>query len=203
MGKKQDIDAENILEAAKILLKERGAKDTTLNDIARESGITKPGLYRCFDSKDDIIHSLIDTEIKTLKKSLEKGMNMQENPIFNFALIWENAISFYEKDDFLMHLLSGNELDLPPYMYDHYNMEIEDYVVDLLQGLVQQAIDSDEFKECDSRIAAYMGYKIYQAGTYSRTSTLKDFSPRQIMEKTMLIMGWGIMNLKGKDNLPE
>jgi hypothetical protein len=65
---------------------------------------------------------------------------------------------------------------------------------------VQQAIDNGLFKQCDSRIAAYMGYKIYQAGTYSRTATLKDFSPRQIMEKTMLIMGWGIMNIMEKDD---
>ena len=67
-------------------------------------------------------------------------------------------------------------------------------MVGLLEDMVKSAVEADIFKECDSRIAAYMGYKIYQAGTYGRTETLRDFTPSQIMEKTMLIMGWGIMN---------
>lgn len=185
---------DHILDSAKALLLSEGIKGTTMSSIARYARMGKPLLYQHFDSKDAIITGVIEREIALLKSTITRNLEHEPNAISRITKLWANAIDFYEKDDFLLHLLRGNDLGLAPYLYEKYIMEVETFVVGLLEDMVKSAVEADIFKECDSRIAAYMGYKIYQAGTYGRTETLRDFTPSQIMEKTMLIMGWGIMN---------
>jgi AcrR family transcriptional regulator len=183
-----------ILESAKVLFAQNGVKGTTMGDIAAKAGLAKPVLYHFYASKDEILEEVIRMEIETLKKNINQGLDELDSPLQRMSKSWENAIEFYEKDDFLMHIMRGNELGLPPYLHERYVMEIESFVVELLQSMIQASIDQGIFVECDSRIAAYIGYKIYQAGTYAKTETLKDFTPKQIMTKTMRIMGFGILN---------
>jgi hypothetical protein len=112
------------------------------------------------------------------------------------AHMWENAIGFYEKDDFLMYLLRGNELGLPPYMYNKYMLEIEAFVVDMIESIFKEAIDHGMFVKVDSHVAAYIAYKIYQACTYSKTDTIGNITTKQIMQKVLEIMGAGLINHK-------
>jgi len=196
MAERRDIRRDLILETARDLFALNGVRRATMGDIAQKAGVGKPVLYQYFSSKDDIITAVIDMEIEFLKASLSQGLDEEENPMAQIARAWSNAIDFYEKDNFLMHILRANELGLAPYMHERYVMEIETFVVGLLESLIRGAINEGTFVECNSRIAAYMGYKIYQAGTYGRTDTLKEFSSKDIMKKTMLIMALGIMDQK-------
>jgi len=196
MARGHDITMGLILDIAKDLFARDGVKSTTMNNIAKKTRLGKSVLYQYFSSKDDLIAGVIDREIEHLKRSLKIDLDDEDDPIIKLARMWSNAIDFYKRDDFLMHLLRGNELGLSPYMYEGYIMKIETFVVGLLESIIQSAIDKNMFVECDSRIAAYMGYKIYQVGTYGKTETLKEYTPKQIMKKTIQIMGWGLLNRK-------
>ena len=52
--------AEVILREAARLFAERGYQSTTINHIGEASGITGPGVYRHFESKQDILMALIE-----------------------------------------------------------------------------------------------------------------------------------------------
>lgn len=182
-----------ILDCARRLLGERGVKRTTMGEIAKGAGVGKPCLYDYFASKDEIVCNVIEREIARLQNSIRQGVDEVSDQLERVTRVWSNAIEFYEQDDFLFHLVRGNDLGIAPYLYDRYLMEIESYVVDLLEKLISEAIDAGCFTECDSRIAAYIGYKIYQGCTYGRTETLREYPPRRIMDKTMRIMGLGIL----------
>ena len=49
-----------IIEAAGRLFGERGYEATTLDDVAAAAGVTKPILYRHFDSKRDLYLALLE-----------------------------------------------------------------------------------------------------------------------------------------------
>ena len=51
---------EEILEAAREVLLERGAADLSLREIARRAGFSPGALYKYFDNKDDVIKALAD-----------------------------------------------------------------------------------------------------------------------------------------------
>lgn len=51
---------EHIVQAALKLFLSRGFKDTSMNDIAKQVGITKPAIYHYFDNKDGLIEAIFD-----------------------------------------------------------------------------------------------------------------------------------------------
>ena len=192
----QILRKEKILESAKTVFIHNGIKSSTIGEIAALAGIGKPILYQYFPGKNEILEELVKKEIENLKISLSKGIDNDDNPLIKMAHIWENALLFYEKDDFLMYLLRNNELGLPPYMYNQYLLEIESFVVNLIESIFKEAIEHDLFVQVDSHVAAYISYKIYQACTYSKTNTIGNFTTKQIMQKVLAIMGAGLINQK-------
>jgi AcrR family transcriptional regulator len=192
----QNLRKEKILESAKTVFISNGIKSATIGEIASHAGIGKPILYQYFPGKNEILEELVKKEVDNLKSSLLKGINNDENPLIKMARMWDNALSFYEKDDFLMYLLRGNELGLPPYMYNQFMLEIETFVVDLIESIFKEAISHGLFVQVDSHVAAYIAYKIYQACTYSKTDTIGNFTTKHIMQKVLEIMGAGVINQK-------
>ena len=61
---------DRILEIALKLFSERGIKETTIKDIAREVGITEGAIYRHFTSKDELVNTLFLTQSEKLYKEL-------------------------------------------------------------------------------------------------------------------------------------
>ncbi len=61
---------ERILESALRLFSERGIRETTIKDIAKEVGITEGAIYRHFVSKDQIVSTLFSTYSKNLYEEL-------------------------------------------------------------------------------------------------------------------------------------
>jgi AcrR family transcriptional regulator len=192
----QNLRKDKILESAKAVFIHNGIKSSTIGEIAEHAGIGKPILYQHFPGKNEILEELVKNEVENLKDCLSKGIDNDDNPLIKMAHMWDNALSFYEKDDFLMYLLRGNELGLPPYMYNQYLLEIEAFVVNLIESIFKEAIEHELFVQIDSHVAAYISYKIYQACTYSKTDTIGNFTTKQIMQKVMGIMGAGLLNHK-------
>src|SRR5210317_506405 len=85
MSPKQDVSDERksqILDAAMETFTEKGFHKTRMSDIAESSGLSKGSLYWYFDSKDAIIHKLIDRvfefEIKDLAALLTDDRSAEE-----------------------------------------------------------------------------------------------------------------------------
>lgn len=53
-----------ILEIATELFREKGYHATSLDDIANRVGFTKPAIYYYFDSKEDILFSIVDAIVE-------------------------------------------------------------------------------------------------------------------------------------------
>lgn len=61
---------EEILAAAREVFAESGALDFSLSEIARRLGFTPAGLYRYFESRDDLIRALAERAMATLAEAL-------------------------------------------------------------------------------------------------------------------------------------
>ena len=64
----------HILTVAAGLMLEKGTKDTSLKDIAKEAGISKGTLYYYYSAKDDIICDLADRNLTQITDELTKWM---------------------------------------------------------------------------------------------------------------------------------
>ncbi len=62
----------NLLKNISTLFKKYGVKSVTMDDIAREFGISKKTLYQHFESKDDVIDKVVHYEFEQEMDELEK-----------------------------------------------------------------------------------------------------------------------------------
>ncbi len=60
-----------ILVAAHALTKEVGATDFSLSELARRSGVSKPNIYRYFESREEVLLQVWVEEVRALRDGLE------------------------------------------------------------------------------------------------------------------------------------
>jgi AcrR family transcriptional regulator len=77
----KEIRRSAILAAAKQLAIEKGPIEIGLNEIARQSGISKPNIYRYFESREDILFSLFLTVMNDFMKGLETELGTERSSI--------------------------------------------------------------------------------------------------------------------------
>jgi len=71
---------EQLLLVARGIFAERGFQSTTMDDIAKEAGFTKPILYQYFDSKTDLYHEIVTQTAQKLLNSLDAAVSSVESP---------------------------------------------------------------------------------------------------------------------------
>ena len=71
---------EQLLTVARTIFADRGFQATTMDDIAREAGFTKPILYQYFASKTDLYHEIVSQTAKRLLESLDAAVSSVDSP---------------------------------------------------------------------------------------------------------------------------
>jgi AcrR family transcriptional regulator len=63
-----------LLQVARKVFAQRGYHTVTMDDVATEAGITKPILYDHFPSKRDLYRGLLEVDLATLRKKIERAL---------------------------------------------------------------------------------------------------------------------------------
>ena len=74
-------DLNNILVKVRELYMKYGIKSITMDDVARELGISKKTLYQFITDKDDLVGKIIDYEIEVRQEQIFKCFNVGFNAI--------------------------------------------------------------------------------------------------------------------------
>lgn len=91
---------EDLLDAATKVFADSGFDSATLNDIAEESGSTKPTLYARFGNKDSLYSAALEREAKTLAERLLGAYERAEGrPLTELVQIAVQAWFEYAEDN--------------------------------------------------------------------------------------------------------
>ena len=71
---------EQLLRVARTIFAEKGFQATTMDDIAKEAGFTKPILYQHFDSKIDLYREIVVQTADNLIDSLREAVAKVDSP---------------------------------------------------------------------------------------------------------------------------
>ena len=106
-----NVRREHLLLVARSVFAERGFQATTMDDIAREAGFTKPILYQYFDSKNDLYREIVVQTADALLSSLREAVNSVESPRAKievaFRVYFETVVS--ETDAFRILFIHNHE----------------------------------------------------------------------------------------------
>jgi AcrR family transcriptional regulator len=105
---------EQLLLVARHLFAERGFQATTMDDIAKEAGFTKPILYQYFESKSDLYRQIVAETARKLLTSLDLAVTSVTTPRAKievaFRVYFEMVIS--ETDAFRVLFIHSHEGEL-------------------------------------------------------------------------------------------
>lgn len=88
---------EKILKTSLELFFKYGIKRVTMDDIAKELGMSKKTIYQFYKEKDDIVNQLCEIEMLKNKEKFEKVFLESKNPIHEIMLISENLREMMQK----------------------------------------------------------------------------------------------------------
>src|SRR5665647_2245776 len=102
---------EQLLLVARGIFAERGFQSTTMDDIAKEAGFTKPILYQYFESKTDLYREIVAQTAEKLLASLQEAVASVESPRAKievaFRVYFEMVVS--ETDAFRILFIHSHE----------------------------------------------------------------------------------------------
>ncbi len=98
---------EKIQQKAEELFFTYGLKTVSMDDIAREAGVSKKTIYQSFDDKNTIVKKMITKLVEQQRQQLKAGLNTSENAIHEVIQIAENLQSLIIKvKPIMLHDLS-------------------------------------------------------------------------------------------------
>lgn len=166
---------EQILKGAITAFARKGMKSTSMNDIVRESGLSKGAIYWYYKSKDEIISELINSffdsnAIKALDQSLSTGSAVERI----------NKLIEYDAE------LVGKLKPLRPVILEIYMVAFRDPKIKkitsrtfqdstaLIEKIIAYGVRSEEFRRVDPREIAIAIIEIMEGAMIWFINT-KDF----------------------------
>ena len=170
MGKKGDETKRFILEKALSLFAKEGYKNVTMKDICTETGLSRGGLYRHYESTHQIFSEIVDMLMSSQDNELsEKMKNEVPAPI-----ILDEILERYKKE-----MLDGSG-SLSIAILEFYsenqaasndNMLFQQYLYskDMWKNFISYGVERGEFKNVDSEeiidliIFSYQGVRMFSS----------------------------------------
>lgn len=88
---------ENILSGARSLFMRYGIKSITMDDVARELGISKKTLYQHVDNKADLVKKVMESHIEQEKEFSQTLSEKADNSIHEMLLVFEHIAQHMRK----------------------------------------------------------------------------------------------------------
>lgn len=93
----QSVHRKNIAEIAEKLFIEKGIDNTSMNDIAKESGYSKASLYVYFKDKEELIAVLVLESMEKLYEYLSRAVNTQGDFYQRYLEICEALFQYHSE----------------------------------------------------------------------------------------------------------
>lgn len=140
---------ERLVNSADTLILRQGFKQTTLADIADDSGVPLGNVYYYFKSKEDIGRTIIEVRLQTLRQLLTRAAE-QASPKARFLALLDYPLSIEDT-------LTNNGCPLGTLAYE---LSRTDSVLrDASQQLIREILDwsTEQFRQMDKPDASALG----------------------------------------------
>lgn len=97
MSKKEAVAAlhrTRIMNAAERLFSEKGFEETTIDDISKESAYSRRTIYAYYESKDDILHHIIEKGLLLLKDEISSAIQANDDFISQYRAICSAMVKY-------------------------------------------------------------------------------------------------------------
>lgn len=153
---------EQVIEAARKLFHRFGFKKVSMDEIAREAGVTKKTIYMYFGSKEELLKYFIQEEISNMEKIVEKveAQNLDFFETVNQAIY--EILQYRKHQDFLNIIAREAEWLKNPVIVGSLSL-IDGKIQNYIRNKLQKAQEKGYIEYTNLDITTFLIYKMYIA----------------------------------------
>ncbi|MGW4032744.1 TetR family transcriptional regulator [Streptomyces sp. NPDC004838] len=144
-----------VLEKATLLFAENGYETTTLQDVAKAVGVTRTALYHYVTSKEELLAMLVEQMSLNLAESLAALRSREDlTPEGKLRELTDMLVRQRAESPHQFRVHDQTESALPEPLRSRHRQARRD-VLAALSGVIEEGIESGEFKPLDPKVAAF------------------------------------------------
>lgn len=177
-----EVREKEILEKSDHLFRERGFKQVTMDDIARELGMSKKTVYKYFDNKKQLILTNISRQIEQEKNQLCELKDSSIDAIEELVQLIKHIMKMFDQTnpglfDELRRFYPGSFKVMIGFMKDHmYQRIYKNIERGKNEGIYRSEVDSDILaKMYVAKVRSIMDEEWFPKKDYDKKNLLKVF----------------------------
>lgn len=151
-----------ILEAATKSFSLFGYKASTMDQIAKLANVGKGTIYTFFKNKEELLDEIVTSLIKDMKAEAEKVIDHNRSFDENLHQVLLKLLEFRKSHQLTIKLFQ-EEREIGTHAVVEVVQRVEQAIVNYMKGIIQEAIDRGEIKQCNPEITAFIMFKTYIA----------------------------------------
>jgi len=146
---------DRILEISRHLVVKSGYKQLSMRKIARETGVSATSIYLHFDSKDHLLHALIEEAVEDLNNQLESVVDVANNAVERLRMLAEVYINYaiQNPEEYRIIYQVPSE-DMQRYPKEKFRKARRGY--EIVTTTIEEGVKAGFIEEDEPRIAAYV-----------------------------------------------
>ena len=149
-----------VIESARKLFTLYGYKKVSMDEIAKDSKVTKKTIYTYFKDKEDMFKYFVDEELIHMKSLIEDIRKNNKPFIEQLSLGIYKVLTYRKNSKLFNNILNDFKKDNSLVCENFINM-YDTKIVEYIEYLINEEIKSHNIKPCDSHLTAFIIYKTY------------------------------------------
>jgi AcrR family transcriptional regulator len=184
----QEIRRREIFAASLHLFLEKGFTETSMREIAAAAGIGKSTLYDYYTSKDEILVSYFEGEIKKITEGAQKIVQQDLNNSEKLMRIMQMHLEYLVENKQNFMKLSFEAQRLSADSQDQIQVKRHTYQ-DMVRAIVEEGIRTGEFRPVNPLFAARNLFSLLSLAVFTSRPT---GTPEEMLDEAMGIFFHGV-----------
>ncbi len=189
------VQIDRILQGGEELFLKAGIKSVTMDDIARQVGMSKKTIYQFFKDKNELVIALV-------KKKLEEDECMIKDIIAKSTNVIEEMINMMKCSEEVFSRINPIVVhDMQKYhpgAWDVFQNFKADVIIHTLEELLCKGVKQGYIRpDIDVKIIARMRVSQVETGFNTQIFPMAEFNPWKVQSQFLEHFNYGICTLKG------
>lgn len=181
-----------VIESARKLFTLYGYKKVSMDEIARDSKVTKKTIYTYFKDKEDMFKYFVDEELIHMKGLIEKIRKSDKPFIEQLSLGIYKVLTYRNNSKLFNNILNEFKND-NSIICENFIKMYDSKIIEYIEELINEEISCGNIKSCDSHLTAFIIYKTYLSVMFDYD---REIDEKKFTEKLISILENGFIKKK-------
>jgi AcrR family transcriptional regulator len=189
---KKQYKLDEILKVSLHVFSKYGYKKTTVEDIAKEMGMTKGALYVYVKDKEELYHKAVASALLNWQDCVKKTVEREADAAVQFTVMCRTAFHYLSEDNDLRRILMKDPSIFPIFSKQDRYSEINSNSVNLLKTIIEKGIAENKFRDIPISSITKILFTMYKMLIVEAYIVEDDETPEKTFDDLMNLITCGL-----------